>query len=210
MKFLNFDEVLCLSPHPDDVEYSMSITIQKYKDTKFNILCMGNGGEGDSTSQPYRVQEAKQFWKQFPCSNIELHFETGYFNSKKEHEWVKLIETTYLSKAQCIMSTSPNDTHPDHRMLGSIVMQLSRKNVMSIIEYRSPSTTKDWTSNLTVPVTESELVSKINALRNSFSSQIDALYFDADIIQSFHIDFYDFKRGISKAEFFRIGQLNYF
>ena len=38
MKFLGFDKVLCLSPHPDDVEYSMSGTILKYKDTHFDIV----------------------------------------------------------------------------------------------------------------------------------------------------------------------------
>ena len=108
------------------------------------------------------------------------------------------------------MSTSSYDTHLDHRMVGSIVLQLSRKNVMSIIEYRSPSTTKDWTSNLTIPIDDSELHCKIEALRSSFLSQIDALYFEPKIIESFHVDFYDFKRGISTGEFFRIGQLNYF
>ena len=30
MKLFNFDRVLCLSPHPDDVEYSMLGTIMKY------------------------------------------------------------------------------------------------------------------------------------------------------------------------------------
>ena len=34
-KFLNFNKVLCLSPHPDDVEYSMLGTILKYNGTKF-------------------------------------------------------------------------------------------------------------------------------------------------------------------------------
>ena len=36
MKFLGFDNVLCISPHPDDIEYSMFGTIDKYKDTKFD------------------------------------------------------------------------------------------------------------------------------------------------------------------------------
>ena len=38
MKFLGFNKVLCLSPHPDDVEYSMSGTIIKYEDTHFDIV----------------------------------------------------------------------------------------------------------------------------------------------------------------------------
>lgn len=210
MKFLNFDEVLCLSPHPDDVEYSMAITIQKHPETKFNVLCMSEGGEGDPTSTQHRIEEAKEFWTHFPCNNVQLDFHNDYITARREYEWVKYIETKYLKTAQCIMSTSSYDTHLDHRMVGSIVLQLSRKNVMSLIEYKSPSTTKEWTSNLTIPIQNEELQSKINALHKSFPSQTDALYFDPIIAESFHVDFYDFKRGISKGEFFRICQLNYF
>ena len=38
MKFLNYDTVLCVSPHPDDIEYSMMGTILKHVDTHFIIL----------------------------------------------------------------------------------------------------------------------------------------------------------------------------
>ena len=37
MRLFNFNRVLCLSPHPDDVEYSMLGTIMKYSNTKFEI-----------------------------------------------------------------------------------------------------------------------------------------------------------------------------
>ena len=44
MKFLNFNRVLCLSPHPDDVEYSMLGTIIKHSSTTFDVLCLTKGG----------------------------------------------------------------------------------------------------------------------------------------------------------------------
>ena len=50
MKFLNYDRVLCLSPHPDDVEYGMLGTILKYKDTQFDIIVISQGGDFDNTS----------------------------------------------------------------------------------------------------------------------------------------------------------------
>ena len=40
MKFLGFNKVLCLSPHPDDVEFGMMGTILKYTNTVFDILCL--------------------------------------------------------------------------------------------------------------------------------------------------------------------------
>ena len=49
MKLLNFDRVLCLSPHPDDAEYSISGTVMKYSDTIFDILTMSVGGDFEGT-----------------------------------------------------------------------------------------------------------------------------------------------------------------
>ena len=50
MKFLNYDRVLCLSPHPDDVEYGMLGTIMKYKDTKFDLVVLSEGGDFDEST----------------------------------------------------------------------------------------------------------------------------------------------------------------
>ena len=59
MKFLNFNKVLCLSPHPDDVEYSMLGTVMKHSDTQFDILCMTKGGAKgfDKTNGNNRVAD---------------------------------------------------------------------------------------------------------------------------------------------------------
>ena len=43
MKFLNLEKVLCLSPHPDDVEIGMMGTIFRHDETKFDILCLTKG-----------------------------------------------------------------------------------------------------------------------------------------------------------------------
>ncbi len=34
-KFLNADRVLCLSPHPDDIEYGALASMYKFQDTQF-------------------------------------------------------------------------------------------------------------------------------------------------------------------------------
>ena len=59
MKFLNYDRVLCLSPHPDDVEYGMLGTICKYKDTKFDIFVLSQGGDFDDTTSKERHLESE-------------------------------------------------------------------------------------------------------------------------------------------------------
>ena len=37
-KFLNLDNVLCFSPHPDDVEYGMLGSMIKHSETNFHIM----------------------------------------------------------------------------------------------------------------------------------------------------------------------------
>ena len=73
MKFLNYDTVLCISPHPDDVEYSMMGTILKYVDTHFIILNLCQGGDLDSTTGKARLEEIHNVWSNWRI-NIKLEF----------------------------------------------------------------------------------------------------------------------------------------
>ena len=54
MKFLNYNKVLILSPHPDDAEYGVLGTMMKYKDTTFDIAVLSDGGDFDSSTTKSR------------------------------------------------------------------------------------------------------------------------------------------------------------
>ena len=74
MKFLNFNRVLCLSPHPDDTEYSIAGVILKHQDTYFDILCLTQGGDCDSTTSADRIHEVVNSWATTNATNYSLHF----------------------------------------------------------------------------------------------------------------------------------------
>ena len=74
MKFLGFNKVLCISPHPDDVEYSMLGTILKYTDTEFHLFQMSQGGDCDPSTNETRLLGVQHVWKTANTSNINLHF----------------------------------------------------------------------------------------------------------------------------------------
>ena len=63
MKLLNYNKVLCLSPHPDDIEYGMLGTIMKYKNTKFDIVVLSQGGDFDESTAKERQGECKKVWE---------------------------------------------------------------------------------------------------------------------------------------------------
>ena len=66
-KFLNFNRVLCLSPHPDDVEYAMLGSMIKFKNTQFDIIVISQGGDFDETSNVSRHKECESILNLNSC-----------------------------------------------------------------------------------------------------------------------------------------------
>ena len=97
MKFLGFNRVLCLSPHPDDIEYSMGGTIIRYSNTQFDILCLTQGGDYDVTTDNSRLNEARNSWKSTKVNNINLRIPLPFLNYDLANSLkVKNIDILYL------------------------------------------------------------------------------------------------------------------
>ena len=66
MKFLNFDKVLCIGAHPDDVEYGMVGSMCKFTDTQFDVLILSEGGDFDESTGKSRQMECRNIWDIIP------------------------------------------------------------------------------------------------------------------------------------------------
>ena len=216
MKFLNFNRVLCLSPHPDDVEYSMGGTVVKFTDTHFDILCLTQGGDCDETTSSNRLDEVKNSWdaaKPYPRSvrqkyNWALHFSKHKFlKDLGDDEWINFIETNFTNKEKydCIITPSEIDSHFEHRMVSSFSWPLTRIKGISLIEYYSPSTLEKWTPNMFIDITN-VYDTKLNMLKQ-FKSQQHRSYFSRETIDGFHTNFQCSKKGYSMVERFNLKQL---
>jgi len=203
MKLLQFNKVLCLGPHPDDVEYSMSATIKKFQDTQFDIVCLTKGTSTDASFGNSRLKELQLFWNQLQCKNVNLinpFYES--FESATTAEWITAIETIMpMNEYDAIFTTSNLDSHQEHIFVNSLVPSLTRSKSISIIEYKSPSTLHSWTPNYFVSCNIND---KLSSLRNAFISQLDSTYFDEDLIKLFHSDYNCSKRNIKTTEQFNI------
>ena len=205
MKFLNFNKVLCLSPHPDDVEYSIVGSILQSDKTQFDILCLTQGGEFDKTNSKDRHNEVNDFWS--GIKNVSLYFSnTNHLKSKQEDEWVNFIENKFkINSYDAIMTTNQIDSHFEHRQTSRIANAICRVSKVGIIEYRSPSTLVGWTPNYFIDIRKS--YSKKIKMLNSFVSQGKRVYFQPEQIKAFHINFQASKRGLEVVEMFKIIQL---
>lgn len=207
-KFLNYDRALCLSPHPDDVEYSMGGTIMKYKDTHFDVLCLSQGGDCDETTHIQRLAEVENFWKKSGCKNVTLYFtDIKHVKDLVEDLWVNLIESKYVNQNQydVIFTTASFDSHFEHLITNHLAYPLSRIQKISIVEYCSPSTLETWIPNMFVDIND-EFETKVEALQ-AFNTQKSRKYFTRKTIQDFNTNFRCSKRGLEYVEQFKINQI---
>ncbi len=207
-KFLNYSRALCLSPHPDDVEYSMSGAIKKYTDTFFDVVCLSRGGDRDqTTTDALRIEEVQRFWQRIGCQNVGVHFPgIKHVKDLSDDLWISLLESQYLhSHHEAIFIPSSADSHFEHRMVNRLGPPLSRLEKISIVEYCSPSTLDEWIPNMFVDIGD-QFESKLRSLA-AFESQSSRKYFTETTIRNFNTNFRCSKRGLHYVEQFRINQI---
>lgn len=205
MKFLHFNRVLVISPHPDDAEYSMAGTVCRFDSTIFDILCLTGGGDFDPSTLINRHEEVKNAWKIANVPNVNLFF-SPYRMLKElgQDGWINYIENVFINKNSydCIMTTSELDSHFEHRIVSGFGYALIREKPISIIEYYSPSTLETWIPNIFIGITD-VYHDKLKMLKE-FTSQQHRLYFNETVLDEFHTHYQQAKRGISKVEKFRL------
>ena len=202
MKLFNFNKVLCLSPHPDDVEYSMLGTIMKYPGTQFELLQLAQGGDCDPTTNSSRLEEVKNVWEKSKCKNININFtEHKFIRELAEDKWINKIEN-YLENINAIFLPNECDSHFEHRFISRFGPALIRNKNISLIQYYTPSTQDEWNPNLYIDI-KNIYDLKIDAL-NEFKSQSHRYYFRKDVLRAFHSDFQCSKKGVHYIEKYKI------
>lgn len=207
MKFLNKDNILFLSPHPDDIEYGALGSMLKYKDTKFEILVLSNGGDFDQSSGSLRKEECNTIWNKINNVNGEF-INKNFVKEFSEDEWVSKIENMYnIDDFDYILTTTKFDSHFEHRMVNNITYALARTSKCGIISYKTPSTLENWIPNCYIDV--DGFLEKKNSLLSKFKTQISKdskgrIYFERDKIFSFHVNYFATKVGVKYVETFKI------
>ena len=214
MKFLNFSRVLCLSPHPDDVEYSMlGSMIKSNEDTHFDVLCLTIGGAKgfDPTNELNRRDEIKNLHHSYVmgigCDNINFDFsDYDYFEDLNEPGWINYIENKYsIGTYNAIFVPPQEDSMFEHRFVNKFGSALTRGTAVSLIEYNTPSTLNTWKSNIFIDV-RNQYEDKLKLLTN-FTSQQSKSYFQRNTLDAFHSNFQCKKRGVDIVEQFKVIEL---
>ena len=213
MKFLNLNNVLCLSPHPDDVEIGMMGTIFRYDETTFDILCLTKGGAKgyDETNELDRRKEVDNvwnFWKPGVADHVQVHHSKyDYFEDCTEPGWINYIENEFVKKNNYdgICIPTKEDSMFEHRFVNKFGSALCRFSPISLIEYHTFSSLNSWQPNLFVDI-ESVYHEKLKLL-GQFKSQSHKSYFKKKSLDAFHSNFQCNKKGKGMVEQFKIIEL---
>ena len=213
MKFLNLEKVLCLSPHPDDVEIGMMGTIFRHGETKFDILCLTKGGAKgyDETNELDRRKEVDNvwdFWKPGVTDHVQVHHSKyDYFEDCTEPGWINYIENEFIKKHDYdgLFIPTKEDSMFEHRFVNGFGAALCRFSPISIIEYHTFSSLNSWQPNLFVDI-ESIYYEKWKSLQ-AFKSQSHKSYFKRESLDAFHSNFQCNKKGKGMVEQFKIIEL---
>tara|TARA_Y100000034_G_scaffold39499_1_gene48746 strand:- start:1098 stop:1784 length:687 start_codon:yes stop_codon:yes gene_type:complete len=223
MKFLNYDKVLCLSVHPDDVEYGMLGTIMKYKDTHFDVLVLSEGGDFDKSSSKNRHKECQSVWNEIDNLN-GFFLDYKHVKDTLEDELISKIENECdIDSYDCIFVPSEEDAHFEHKKISTLSYPLTRRLKCGLIQFKTPSTLDLWIPNFFIDLyvienrnkedghsPETHLLFqaciwyiKLNKLK-LFTSQQDKSYFDEPSLKSFHSNYQCSMRGLTTVESFKI------
>ena len=199
---MRFNNALCLSPHPDDIEFSMAGTILKNPyESRFTSVVFSTRSEKDRVSNETRWRECEEFWKD--THNITQHFLAPLLDTYSEEGWINLLEETFnLSEFDALFLPPLLDTHYEHRVVHGIGMALTRKHPLSIIEYKSVSALDTWVPNLIIKIGSTLMAEKIKRI-TKFESQ-QKFYFKPEYMEASHMHLSSMKKGVKFVEQFRI------
>ncbi len=200
---LKFERILAIGAHPDDVEYSCLGFLLKQKSlgSEISAYVASLGGFNDPSSGIERKNETD--------SALELNGIRGFYTLNNDFNYFEIeaeIRSLVLKyDIDCVLVHSPFDTHQDHRLIHDIAVSAIRRIGLSLILYRSVSTTRDFLPNLQVGV-DGYMDLKLETLL-LHKSQQTKIYMQKHMIESFHTYYNIFEGSERYYEMYTINSI---
>lgn len=173
--------ILCLGPHPDDLEFGVGGTLAKYSKAGHDVslMIMTKGGLGGSEE----VREAEQV-ESGRIMGVKEIFWGGYGDTelKVDSNTIKSIEQVIKQvKPEIIFAPFSEDTHQDHRALAKLAMSAGRY-ARNLLFFETPTTYASFQPTIFVDI-DDVLKLKIKALMAHHSQIMKTHIEDTSIIE---------------------------
>ncbi len=116
-------DVLAIAAHPDDIELACAGTLVRLKERgrRFGVVDLTRGELGTRGTSQTREREAKRAAEILGAEFREtLDFGDGGLVASRENE-LTLINLIRRERPRLLLTSYPDDRHPDHRRAGELV-----------------------------------------------------------------------------------------
>lgn len=193
--------VVAIGAHPDDIELGSggAVALHRSRGDQVTFLVLTRGGE--LSREDAREREASRAADVLDVSDIRF---LGFTDTKVPYsdELVKELDSHLEDlDADRVYIHTQEDTHQDHRNagLGSIA---AARNCNEVLAFESPSTRSSFEPQYYVPLSDSQLDLKIEAIR-THESQREKKYIEADAMEGL-ARFRGQQAGTKYAEAFQV------
>lgn len=169
---MNFQRILAISPHTDDIEISCGATLAKFASKNSDIYYIALSDCQDTLintqfKNDTLSRECKSALKTLGIKgeNIFIHHFTNklfFSESRKIFETLDALKTKI--KPDLILIPDLEETHQDHNTVARQALTVFRRNT-SILCYEQPWNNISFSPNFFVSVSEKQITMKMNALK---------------------------------------------
>jgi len=188
------EKILCLSPHPDDIEFGAGGTLHKYSDI-CEILLVVFSDRSKTRNEKYNLKSQRlavgEIGFNADCVRFINQLDVGmellpirFFGTEENRDTIRLVVQKIVKNfdPDLIFTPSINETNQDHQAVGEEVVRVIRGRA-KILGYEVPKHHQFFQPNVYVKLSEADIEAKIRAL-NHFSEFTNRYYFEADVIKS--------------------------
>ena len=186
-----FNKILCLAPHPDDIELGCGGTVSKLTELGKEVyycafsLCEKSIPKGFSSDA--LKEELKNSCRKLGISDTNIYqytFEVREYKRDRQLILEELVKLKNKIKPDLVFLPMPNDIHQDHCTISEEGIRAFKKS--TILAYEVPWNNFFLENNLFIELTEKDLKNKIDALK-AYKSQYFRSYASEEFIKSLAI-----------------------
>jgi LmbE family N-acetylglucosaminyl deacetylase len=183
-----FSKVLILAPHTDDGEFGCGGSINRWIEEGKEIyyIAFSSAEKSVPSGMPKDIlkKEVKKATKALgiPASNLYLFdYPVREFPAYRQQILEDMIKLGTELNPDIVLLPSSNDTHQDHQTVSNEGFRAFKK--ISIIGYEMPYNNLNFSTNMFVSLTDSQMGRKTEALAY-YESQAGRVYATNDFIKS--------------------------
>lgn len=186
--------LLCLSPHPDDVEFGLGAMLHKYKgvyEGKLIVFSDRSATRGEARNERDQRLSAQVlgFREDQVLFIDQLGLEVNrmpirFFGTEENRDCLRMILSSVVRDFEPALIFTPglNETMQDHQALSEEVVRIVSGQA-SIFGYEVPRSNRCFQPNVFVDVSEADLTAKTRALK-CFTEFTNRYYFEGDNIRA--------------------------